>query len=130
MLKSWLMSPFQSAAEATSITANMACVARATLTASAGERATLAIVGRGANRSFGAPTAGLASSTLLQPFVDGSSVAVTTSFDVDRFGVTYPGPIAPDEPVALDWTRFGRADDPVLGAAMTWLRAQAACAGA
>lgn len=97
------------------------------LTASAGERVTIAAIGRGSNRSFGAPTAGLTSSTLLQSFVDGSAVAVTTSFDVDRFGVPYPKPIAPDEPIALDWFRFGRLDDPVIVAATSWLRSQTAC---
>jgi carboxyl-terminal processing protease len=103
-------------------------VLTSSLTASAGERAAIAAIGRSATRSFGAPTVGLASSTLLQPFVDGSAVGVTTSFDVDRFGVTYPGPIKPDETVSIDWTRLGRTDDPVLVAASTWLRAQPACA--
>jgi hypothetical protein len=31
--------------------------------------------------------------------------------------------IPPDETIAIDWTRFATADDPVLAAACRWLAA-------
>ncbi|HET9315311.1 MAG TPA: hypothetical protein VFQ51_06950, partial [Vicinamibacteria bacterium] len=42
----------------------------------------------------------------------------------DRTGREDDGPIPPDEPVAIDWTRVGSGDDPVVHAATGWLSRQ------
>jgi hypothetical protein len=49
---------------------------------------------------------------------------------MDRTGQVYAGPIAPDEVVPIDWTRFGTEQDPVITAALAWLQAQPECADA
>jgi hypothetical protein len=45
----------------------------------------------------------------------------------DRSGFVYNGRIPPDEPMAIDWARLGTPVDPMILAAGTWLRGQAAC---
>lgn len=99
------------------------------LTVSSGEAITLAFRGRPATRSFGEATAGLPTSNQSFPLVDGAVLVVTVSREADRTGRVYDGRIAPDEDVAIDWTRIGTDDDPVLHAAAAWLRSQPQCAG-
>ena len=99
------------------------------LTVSSGEAITIAFRGRPATRSFGEATAGLPTSNQSFPLVDGAVIVVTVSREADRTGRVYDGRIAPDEDVAIDWTRIGTDDDPVLVAAAAWLRSQPQCAG-
>jgi len=99
------------------------------LTVSSGEAITITFRGRPATRSFGEATAGLPTSNQSFPLVDGAVLVVTVSREADRTGRVYDGRIAPDENVAIDWTRIGTGDDPVLHAAAVWLRSQPQCAG-
>jgi hypothetical protein len=52
---------------------------------------------------------------------DGALLVLTVTVQADRTGTRYEGVIPPDEAVAIDWTRFGAADDPVVVAASRWL---------
>jgi hypothetical protein len=72
---------------------------------------------------------GLPTSNQSFPLVDGAVLVVTVSREADRTGRVYDGRIEPDEKVAIDWTRVGTDDDPVLHAAAAWLRSQPQCAG-
>jgi C-terminal processing protease CtpA/Prc len=96
-------------------------------TVQAGETALIAFIGRPDTRLFGEPTAGvpfLADHTTLS---DGAELFVSGARAYDRTGTVYAGPIAPDERVATDWTRFGGDDDPVIQAARAWLQTQPSC---
>jgi C-terminal processing protease CtpA/Prc len=91
-------------------------------TGGAGEALAVAFAGRPDTRRFGAPTSGAPVSTGSFPLGNGATLVLTTGLARDRAGRVYDGPLAPDEPVETDWTRFGTADDPVLQAAVEWLR--------
>jgi carboxyl-terminal processing protease len=99
------------------------------LTGSAGEIATIAFIGRPGSRSFGTATVGVTSANVGVRLADDSFLMVTHSYDLDRTGKVYDGPINPDEVVLIDWSTFGTAQDPVLNAANTWLASQPSCAG-
>jgi carboxyl-terminal processing protease len=98
-------------------------------TGSAGEIATIAFIGRPSSRSFGTPTVGVTSANVGITLPDGSFIMVTHSYDLDRAGNVYDGPLKPDEVIAIDWGTFGTAEDPVLNQAKAWLGSQPACAG-
>ena len=85
------------------------------------------LVGRPGVRVFGEPTVGVTSGNLGRSYPDGSFVAVTNVYDVDRLGRVYDGPLQPDQPVRNDWRTFGLTSDPVIAAASTWLKGQPAC---
>ena len=99
------------------------------LTGSAGEIATIAFIGRPASRSFGTATVGVTSANVGVRLPDDSFLMVTHSYDFDRTGKVYDGPINPDEVVLIDWSTFGTAQDPVLNAATGWLGSHASCVG-
>lgn len=96
-------------------------------TASAGELAVIGFAGRSGVRVFGEPTVGVTSGNLGRSYPDGSFVAVTNVYDVDRLGRVYAGSLQPDEPIKTEWGKFGLASDPVISAASTWLKSQTAC---
>jgi carboxyl-terminal processing protease len=96
-------------------------------TGSAGEIAMIAFIGRPSSRSFGIPTVGVTSANVGITLPDGSFIMVTHSYDLDRAGNVYDGPLKPDENVPLDWTVFATTEDPVLNAAKTWLSSQPSC---
>lgn len=98
------------------------------LTASAGEVAALAFVGRPSTRLFGEPTAGLTTANQSFALFDGAILALSTSAMTDRTGATHPDGIQPDEPIPTDWTTYGTDADPVLVAAQAWLAQRPACA--
>jgi len=100
------------------------------LTVSSGELVAIAFHGPASTRFFGEPTAGLATSNLDMPLVDGAILVVTTDRPADRTGRAFEGPIEPDQRVAIDWTRIGSDDDPVVHVASAWLRGQAQCRAA
>ena len=102
-------------------------VLTSTVTASAGELAVIGLVGRSGVRVFGVPTVGVTSGNLGRSYPDGSFVAVTNVYDVDRLGRVYDGPLKPDESIKTDWSRYGLPSDAVLAAATAWLTAQPAC---
>jgi carboxyl-terminal processing protease len=97
------------------------------LTVSSGELLAIAFRGPASTRSFGEATSGLSTSNLDVPLVDGAVLVVTTDRAADRTGRVYDGPIQPDERVAIDWTKIGSDDDPVIRAAANWLRQQEQC---
>jgi C-terminal processing protease CtpA/Prc len=103
-------------------------------TASAGEAIAVAFRGRPRARSFGEPTAGLPTIIRGQVLSDGAWLLLTEVRDADRTGRTYEDTIAPDEPVAVEgdppeWQLRDPERDPVLRAALAWLRDQPDCAG-
>ncbi|MBL8756763.1 MAG: S41 family peptidase [Planctomycetes bacterium] len=95
------------------------------MTASSGEAVVVAFAGRARTRRFGEATRGVPTANASQPLADGALLVLTVSVDADRTGKTYDDVILPDEKVAIDWMRFGTADDPVLAAACRWLAAAA-----
>ncbi len=98
-------------------------------TASAGEAAVIAFVGRRNSRTFGEPTVGVTSANVGISLSDGAFVMVTHSYDTDRSGKLYDGPLVPEAAITTDWTTFGTGADPVLTAAQSWLDGQPACVG-
>ncbi len=97
------------------------------LTVSSGELLTVAFRGPSATRTFGEATSGLSTSNTSYPLVDGAMLVLTTSRAADRTGRVYDGPIQPDQPVEIDWTRIGTGDDPVIRVASSWLQEQTRC---
>lgn len=91
------------------------------LTAGAGEAIVVAFAGRARTRRFGEGTRGLPTSNTQVPLADGALLVLTVTVHADRTGTRYDDVIPPDETVAIDWARFGAADDPVLAAACRWL---------
>ncbi|MFD4240976.1 S41 family peptidase [Streptomyces sp. NPDC058525] len=98
-------------------------------TASAAEATLIAFRGRPQTRSFGLPTAGLATGNASYPFDDGSLLILTESADLDRTGRQYGNtPIAPDVHVDFTEQNMSRgAGDPVVDSARTWLESRPAC---
>ncbi|MGP3683443.1 S41 family peptidase [Streptomyces sp. IBSNAI002] len=98
-------------------------------TASAGEATLIAFRGRPDTRSFGLPTAGLATGNVTYPFDDGSLLILTETADLDRTGRQYGNtPIAPDVHVDFTDRNMSRgAGDPVVDSARTWLESRPAC---
>jgi hypothetical protein len=88
-------------------------------TASSGEATALAFRGRPDTRSFGAPTAGFATSNSSIRLPDGSLFLLTDTLMADRNGVGDGGPIVPDQ------VTDGEAA--TLAAAHRWLLSQPGC---
>jgi len=91
------------------------------LTTGAGEAIVVAFAGRARARRLGEGTRGMPTSNTQIPLADGALLVLTVTVHADRTGTRYDDVIPPDEKVAIDWTRFGGADDPVLAAACRWL---------
>ena len=96
-------------------------------TASSGEAVLLSFAGRPETRSFGSGTFGVSTVNTVLPLPDGAALALTTGVQADRNGRTYGGVIAPDQPVPNTLPPATREDDPVVGAARSWLLARTAC---
>jgi carboxyl-terminal processing protease len=99
------------------------------LTVSSGELVTIAFRGPSTTRTFGEATAGLSTSNMDFPLVDGAILVVTTGRASDRSGHEYDGPIQPDQAVTIDWALVGSEVDRVIRAAVVWLREQRQCSG-
>ena len=107
-------------------------------TASAGELIALAFRGSAVpHRTFGGNTYGVTTGPVgIYLLPDSGYLNITASIMFDRLGTTYGGILPPDEAVAgpapREITPAGvlRNGDPVLAAAVRWLQAQPACAGA
>lgn len=97
------------------------------LTASSGEFVALAFRGRPRTCSFGEPTRGVPTANDDKKLSDGALLVLTTHLGADRTGQTYDSPLVPDYPIKIGWTQLGSADDPVLLAAIEWLRAEGGC---
>lgn len=86
-------------------------------TASSGEATLVSLIGRPATRSFGRPTAGLASGNDVFRLSDGAMLGITTTRDSDRTGRRYGNaPISPDV-----------VTDAAESDAAAWLRQQPGC---
>jgi carboxyl-terminal processing protease len=96
-------------------------------TIAAGELVVVAFQGRQKVRTFGEPTRGLPTLSMHTPLSDGAQIFVSGAFGMDRKGNIYKGPIPPDEPVKIDWSQFGSDQDPVILAALDWLKTQPGC---
>jgi carboxyl-terminal processing protease len=92
------------------------------LTRSSGEHVVLAFRGRPRTRSFGEPSAGDPTANAGKVFSDGAALFLTVAFGTDRTGRSYDGPLEPDHPLKIDWMLLGTGQDPVLQAALKWLR--------
>jgi carboxyl-terminal processing protease len=95
------------------------------LTAHAGEAIAVAFAGRARTRRFGEGTSGVTTSNTQIPLADGALLVLTVTVHADRTGTRYADAISPDEKVAIDWTRFGTPDDPVMAAACRWIASAA-----
>ena len=98
------------------------------LTASAGEASVIFFRGAANARTFGEPTIGLTTFNIRHALADGAFLDITNAVDVDRNLTPYDGPIAPDEPVAIDWVAVNNGNDAALQSASSWLRSQPSCA--
>ncbi len=97
------------------------------LTASAAEAVAIAFIGRPATRSFGRPTMGLTTFTVMRAMPDNALLSVTNAVDIDRAGTPYDGPVRPDQVVEWDWATVSTERDTALTAALTWLSTQPTC---
>lgn len=88
-------------------------------TASAGEAVVVAFRGRPHTRSFGAPTAGLATGNTGYRLQDGTMLHLTTTSFVDRLQIVHVGPIQPDERAG-----FLTTPNASEAKAVRWLEAQ------
>jgi hypothetical protein len=98
-------------------------------TASSAEVLAVALRGRPATRSFGAPTRGLTAGNRTFALADGASLVLTVAATTDTAGRVYEGPILPDE-VVPDAAARGRAEaaaDETLAAAVAWLAVGDSC---
>jgi C-terminal processing protease CtpA/Prc len=96
-------------------------------TIAAGELVVVAFEGRQKVRTFGEPTRGLPTLSMHTPLSDGAQIFVSGAFGIDSHNKVYKGPILPDESVKIDWSQFGTDQDPVILAAMDWLKTQPEC---
>ena len=94
------------------------------LTCSSGEFTALAFRGWPHTRSFGEPTAGLPTANQKKILRDGAQLFLTVALGADRTGQSHEGPIVPNQAVTSDWTLFQTERDPVVMAAVGWLKVQ------
>lgn len=109
--------------------ASPVAVLTSALTASAGEASAIFFRALPHARSFGAATVGLTSFNVRKTLPDGAFLDITAAVDVDRSGIAYEGPVAPDQPVAIDWVQISTGNDASVQAASSWLRSQPGCSG-
>jgi C-terminal processing protease CtpA/Prc len=95
-------------------------------TASMGEYSAVMLLGNPDRsvRIFGERTAGLASFLGFYTLADGGALWIARTLLTDRIGRSYLDGLTPDQPLAVDWARYATPTDPVLVAALGWLRAQ------
>jgi len=98
-------------------------------TASSAEILAVALRGRPATRSFGAPTRGLTAGNRIFQLADGATLVLTVAATSDSAGRVYAGPIEPDQLVAgAESPARGEAPvDATLAAATAWLTAGDSC---
>jgi carboxyl-terminal processing protease len=96
-------------------------------TASAGEFIAIAFKGRPSTQFFGQPTAGVSTGNTGIRLADGASLFLTVALGADRTGHIYDEAVIPDALVQFDFSEIGTEKDPVIGAAVEWLRMHSAC---
>ena len=95
-------------------------------TRNAAEMLLVAFSGRANTRRFGEATYGSPTYNKQFPLSDGALLTLTTAIPTDRTGKQFVDSIEPDEVVAVDWINFGDDQDPVIHAALSWLKSPAA----
>ena len=93
-------------------------------TASSGEAVVVAFRGRAQTHFFGMPTAGVPTANSPIKLSDGAVINLTVAVDADRTGKTYDNKIPPDTEIKTNWVWYGTDDDPVIKAAIKWLKSQ------
>lgn len=94
------------------------------VTASSGEAVVIAFKNRNKTRFFGLPTRGIPTGNFPFRLSDGAILNLTTSLDADRTGKSYDTKIPPDVEIKSIWALYGTDNDPVIKAAMEWLKSQ------
>mgnify|MGYP001444966514 CR=1 FL=1 len=94
-------------------------------TASSGEGIAMAFRGRKNTRFFGTHTFGVSTSNEGFRLSDGANIVLTTGVGADKNGVRYFSGIAPDEKIETGETMPPAEKDPVVLAALEWLKKQA-----
>jgi C-terminal processing protease CtpA/Prc len=94
------------------------------MTADAGEILAVAFKGRNLVRTFGKPTSGIPTLNKDFPLTDGARLMLTTAVCTDRTGNIYVDSLEPDTVMATDWSKYGADNDPVIEAALNWLKAE------
>lgn len=92
------------------------------LTDSSGEMTLIALRGRKNTRTFGETTTGNVTGVAMHELKDGSILGIAESIAADRTAHAYVSIIKPDEAVEVDWHKLNKDDDPVVAAAVKWLR--------
>jgi len=96
-------------------------------TASAGEFIAIAFKGRPSTQFYGQPTAGVSTGNAGIRLADGASLFLTVALGADRTGHIYEGAVVPDTLIPFEFAEIGTEKDPVVGAAVEWLRTQSVC---
>jgi carboxyl-terminal processing protease len=96
-------------------------------TGSSGEAVVLAFRGRPNSRSFGAPSAGYATSNRGASLADGANMVVTTGYQADRLGAPAGDRIQPDQLIPGAPSGWPFATDAVGSAAAAWLSSTSGC---
>jgi carboxyl-terminal processing protease len=91
-------------------------------TAGPGEQIAIAFAGRNKARSFGVPSSGYAGCCARYKLPDGAFINMELGLVEDRRGRTYPEGVKPDQRVDARVGEGSLASDPVIEAAMDWLR--------
>lgn len=96
-------------------------------TASSGEQAALAFIGRPKTRTFGLPSAGLTTGNAMHTLSDGAVLNLSVTTMTDRSAHPYGGKIEPDERVEADIPGTPLGDQSVVKSAVGWLQQQGGC---
>lgn len=94
------------------------------LTASSAEAIVIAFKGRAKTHFFGMPTDGVPTANEPYKLSDGAILNLTIAIEADRTGKRYDNKIPPDTEIKTDWAWYGTDMDPVIKAAVQWLKSQ------
>ena len=97
-------------------------VLQSEFTSSSGEMTLISFLGRPNTRTFGATTSGEITGVATHELEDGALLGIAESIPADRTGRRYEAAIPADEPLEVDWYRCGADDDPLIQAAIQWLK--------
>jgi C-terminal processing protease CtpA/Prc len=93
-------------------------------TASSGEAVVIAFKGRAKTTFIGMPSRGVPTANSPFKLSDGAILNLTVALDADRTGKTYDSKIPPETEVKTMWAFYRTDDDPVIKAAVRWLKNQ------
>jgi carboxyl-terminal processing protease len=93
-------------------------------TGSSGEAVAIAFRGRARTRFFGGRTGGFSTVNQFFALADGAILNITVGVDIDRSGKVYLDGVSPDELLHGSGAAISSEKDPVVQAAINWLRQQ------